>query len=63
MALAQNGTRPAPTVDTTPDGIIILTALGAVPEVLRELGVEPEAVLATGLKAVPPVGSKRLPGR
>lgn len=46
MALVQNGTRPPPTVDTTPDGIIMLTALGAVPEVLRELGVEPGALLA-----------------
>jgi len=46
MALAQNGTRPAPTVDTTPDGVIILTALAAVPEVLREHGVDPGAVLA-----------------
>jgi len=46
MALAQNGTRPPPTVDTTPQGVILLTALAAVPDVLRELGVEPGALLA-----------------
>jgi AraC-like DNA-binding protein len=38
--------RRSAAADPTPEGVIILTALGAIPEVLRELGVEPGAVLA-----------------
>lgn len=42
----QSGSRPAPTVGAVPDGVIILTALAAVPQVLREHGVDPSAALA-----------------
>jgi hypothetical protein len=63
MATVRDSTRRAPTVDAAPDGVIILTALAAVPEVLRELGVEPGAVLAAAAgqpAAVPGVASLKM---
>lgn len=45
--MVPDGARRAATADPMPEGLIILTALGAIPEVLRELGVEPGALLAT----------------
>jgi AraC-like DNA-binding protein len=46
MAIAHAGTRRGATADATAEGAIMATALGAVPQVLRELGVDPGAVLA-----------------
>lgn len=45
--MVRDSTRRGATVDVAPDGVIMLTALGAVPQALRELGVEPGVVLAT----------------
>lgn len=46
MAITHAGTRWGATADATAEGAIMATALGAVPQVLRELGVDPGAVLA-----------------
>ena len=45
--MVRDSMRRVATVDAAPDGVIMLTALGAVPGVLRELGIDPGAVLAT----------------
>ena len=46
MAIARDDMRRVATVGATPQGVIILTALAAIPDVLPELGVDPGAVSA-----------------